>query len=145
MSVPLPVVPDIIMEDSKHPSNEQNIHTPPASDMSSHGRKDDDDDDDDDVASSSELSDLDDQFEGAPQPSFAQDLPMPDAPAIVEPDRYEGGIPIFQPVRFNWICMCQLILFCDDCAFLSALIDVHSTDRVIFHRLWTSSRISKST
>ena len=85
------------MEDAKHAPNEQNIHTPPASDMSSHGRKGDDDE----VASSSELSDLDDQFEGAPQPSFTDDVPMEDASAAVEPDRYEGGIPVFQPVCCN--------------------------------------------
>jgi hypothetical protein len=99
MGVPPPAVEDVIMEDSKPTSNEQNIHTPPASDMSSHDRKGDDDD----AASSSELSDLDDQFEGAPQPSFTQDVPKQDvpkqdAPAIVEPHRYEGGIPVFQPV-----------------------------------------------
>jgi hypothetical protein len=99
MAAPSPAVQGVILEDSKHASNEQNIHTPPASDMSSHGRKGDDDD----AASSSDLSDLDDQFEGAPQPSFTQDAPMEDAPAIVEPDRYEGGIPVFQPVSLNWI------------------------------------------
>lgn len=85
------------MEDSKHPSNDHHMHTPPASDMSSHGRKEDDDD----AASSSELSDLDDRFEDAPQPSFTQDVPMEDIPTTVEPDRYEGGIPIFQPVRYD--------------------------------------------
>lgn len=98
MAVPPHAVQHVALEDSKHVSNEQNMHTPPASDMSSHGRKGDDDDD---AASSSELSDLDEQFEGAPQPAFAQDVPMQDAPAIVEPDRYEGGIPIFQPVCPN--------------------------------------------
>jgi hypothetical protein len=97
MGVPPPAAEDVMMEDSKHTSNEHNIHTPPASDMSSHGRKGDDDD----AASSSELSDLDEQFEGAPQPSFTQDVPMLDAPAIVEPHRYEGGIPVFQPVCPN--------------------------------------------
>ncbi len=96
MAVSPAAVQEGVMEDSKHAPNEQNIHTPPASDMSSHGRKDDDDDD---AASSSELSDLDEQFEGAPQPSFPQDAPMEDAPGVVEPARYEGGIPIFQPVR----------------------------------------------
>ncbi len=99
LAAPPPAVQDVVMEDAKHASNAQNIHTPPASDMSSHGRKGDDDD----AASSSELSDLDDQFEGAPQPSFTQDMPMEDAAATVEPDRYEGGIPIFQPVRPNCI------------------------------------------
>ena len=88
---------DVTIEHSKYASNEQNMHTPPASDMSSHGRKGDEDD----AASSSELSDLDDQFEGEPQPSFAQDVLMQNAPAVVEPDRYEGGIPIFQPVRYK--------------------------------------------
>ena len=95
MAVSPAAVQEFVMEDTKHAPNEQNIHTPPASDMSSHGRKDEDDD----AASSSELSDLDDQFEGAPQPLFTQDVPMEDAPAVVEPARYEGGIPIFQPVR----------------------------------------------
>lgn len=97
---------DVAMEAPKYSSNEQNIHTPPASDMSSHGRKGDEDD----AASSSELSDLDDQFEGEPQPSFAQDVPIQDASAAVEPDRYEGGIPIFQPVRtflpYTYACPC---------------------------------------
>lgn len=101
MAAPPPVMQDVIMEDQKRASNEQNIHTPPASDRSSHGRKDEDDDDD--AGSSSELSDLDDQFEGAPQPSFTQDIPMQDAPASVEPHHYEGGIPIFQPVRSKYI------------------------------------------
>jgi hypothetical protein len=101
MEAPPPHVHDITMEGSKHASNDQNMHTPPASDMSSHDRKEDDDD----AASSSELSELDDQFEGAPQPSFAQDVPMEDAPAVVEPDRYEGGIPIFQPVCPNLPCL----------------------------------------
>ena len=96
MASPSSAKQDTEMRDSKHAPNEQNIHTPPASDMSSHGRKGDDEDDD--AASSSELSDLDDQFEGVPQPSFTQDVPMQDSPAVVEPDRYEGGIPIFQPV-----------------------------------------------
>ena len=98
-AVPSPPPYDVTMEESKHKSNDHHMHTPPASDMSSHGRKEDDDDDD--AASSSELSDLDDQFEGGPQPSFAQDVPMEDVPAIVEPDRYEGGIPIFQPVCYE--------------------------------------------
>jgi hypothetical protein len=99
MASPSSARQDAVTRDSTHAPNEQNIHTPPASDMSSHGRKGDDEDDD--AASSSELSDLDDQFEGVPQPSFTQDVPMQDAPAaaVVEPDHYEGGIPIFQPVR----------------------------------------------
>ncbi len=93
-----PVLHDVTMEDSHHATNAHHMHTPPASDMSSHGRKEDDDDD---AASSSELSDLDDQFEGGPQPSFAQDVPMEDVPTLVEPDRYEGGIPVFQPVCYE--------------------------------------------
>ena len=110
MAAPQSVAQDIIMEDSKHASNEQNIHTPPASDMSSHGRKDEDDD----AASSSELSDLDDQFERVPQPSFVQDVPMEDAPAVVEPDRYEDGIPIFQPVRYDSVSLYHFTyLFCN--------------------------------
>jgi hypothetical protein len=97
-----PAMHDATMADPKHASNEQNIHTPPASDMSSHGRKGDDDDDDDGAASSSILSDLDDQFEEAPQPASAQDVPKEKVPVAVEPDRYDGGIPIFQPVCYFW-------------------------------------------
>ena len=75
--------------------SQQNIHTPPASDRSSHGKAGEEDDKDDEAdvaASSSDLSDLDDQFEADAPP-----------PSKVEPDRYEGGIPIFQPVRHNML------------------------------------------
>ena len=73
-----------------------NMHTPPASDMSSHGRKDDD------AASSSELSDLEDEIEDYTR--FENDLAGAGAGvhiedvAQIEPERYEGGIPIFTPV-----------------------------------------------
>jgi hypothetical protein len=72
------------------------IQTPPASDGSSHGHKDDD------AASSSSLSDLDDmetdmRFEDdiAGTGAGVQD----DVRSDIKPDRYEGGIPIFTPVR----------------------------------------------
>ena len=75
------------------------IQTPPASDGSSRSHKDDD------AASSSSLSDLeedmetDERFEdeigGAGAGAGIEDEGRPD----VKPDRYEGGIPIFTPVR----------------------------------------------
>lgn len=106
MAEPPSVAQEVLMEGSKHASNEQNIHTPPASDMSSYGRKGEDDD----AASSSELSELDDQFERGPQPSFTQDVPMEDANTIVEPNRYEDGIPIFQPVSLI-VCRSIAVVF----------------------------------
>jgi hypothetical protein len=136
-----PAKQDTVMKDSKHASNEQNIHTPPASDMSSHGRKGDDEDDD--GASSSELSDLDDQFEGVPQPSFIQDVPMQDAPAVVEPDRYEGGIPIFQPVRPLNKCL-HRTYYEDGCASLPMRFDRRWTDHLL-SRPWNNLRTSRST
>jgi hypothetical protein len=105
-TAPPPVaLQDVTIGEAHHASNEQNIHTPPASDLSSHGRKGDDDD----AASSSDLSDLDDQFEGGQQPSFVQDEPMGDTSSTVKPDHYEGGIPIFKPVRRNWVAQCFMV------------------------------------
>ena len=72
------------------------IQTPPASDGSSHGHKDDDD-----AASSSSLSDLEDdiesdmRFEDHVNSAGVED----DRRSDIKPDRYEGGIPIFTPVR----------------------------------------------
>ncbi len=97
-----PDLPEVALAlDKEKPSiNENNaavqVHTPPASDQSSHGRRDDD------AMSSSSLSDLDDlendaRFEddstGAGAGVQEEDV------AGVEPDRYEGGVPIFTPVR----------------------------------------------
>jgi hypothetical protein len=77
------------------------IQTPPASDGSSHGHKDDD------AASSSSLSDLEDDME--PDTRFEDDTAgtgtgtgtgvQEDGRSDIKPDRYEGGIPIFTPVR----------------------------------------------
>jgi hypothetical protein len=73
------------------------IQTPPASDGSSHGRKDDD------AASSSSLSDLEDDME--PDTRFEDDITgagagvQDNGRSDIKPDRYEGGIPIFTPVR----------------------------------------------
>ena len=94
--------------DKEHTLHKQNnsashIQTPPASDGSSRGHKDDD------AASSSSLSDLEDDMEpdarfedniagagaGAGAGSGVQD----DGRFEIKPDRYEGGIPIFTPVR----------------------------------------------
>lgn len=102
------------LEMEQPPDKEQGLHninnaashiqTPPASDDSSHGHKDDD------AASSSSLSDLEDDmvsdtrfedhFAGAGAGAGAQD----DGRSDISPDRYEGGIPIFTPVR----CSCPL-------------------------------------
>jgi hypothetical protein len=79
------------------------IQTPPASDGSSHSHKDDD------AASSSSLSDLEEDMEtdarfedeiagagtGAGTGAGIEDKGRSD----IKPDRYEGGIPIFTPVR----------------------------------------------
>ena len=77
------------------------IQTPPASDGSSHSHKDDD------AASSSSLSDLEEDMEtdarfedeiagaGAGTGAGIEEKGRSD----VKPDRYEGGIPIFTPVR----------------------------------------------
>jgi hypothetical protein len=73
------------------------IQTPPASDGSSHSHKDDD------AASSSSLSDLEEdvetdaRFEDGIVGAGAgiEDEGRPD----IKPDHYEGGIPIFTPVR----------------------------------------------
>ena len=82
-------------------SRASHIHTPPASDMSSHGQKDDD------AGSSSSLSDIDDD-------QIEEDIRFEDNTAgartgverdqageflDIKPDHYEGGIPIFTPVR----------------------------------------------
>ena len=73
------------------------IQTPPASDGSSHGHKDDD------AASSSSLSELEDDME--PDPAFEDDIAgagagmQNDGRSDIKPDRHEGGIPIFTPVR----------------------------------------------
>src|SRR5277367_6619494 len=73
------------------------IQTPPASDGSSHSHKDDD------AASSSSLSDLEEDMETdarfedgiAGAGAGIEDEGRSD----IKPDRYEGGIPIFTPVR----------------------------------------------
>jgi hypothetical protein len=88
--------------DKEHiPHNKSNaashIQTPPASDGSSHSHKDDD------AASSSSLSDLEEdvetdaRFEDEVVGAGAdiEDETRPD----IKPNRYEGGIPIFTPVR----------------------------------------------
>ena len=49
------------------------------------------------------------------------DVPMEDATTVVEPDRYEGGIPVFQPVRFNWMHRFQPTSCYCDCILISAL------------------------
>ena len=73
------------------------MHTPPASDQSSHGGRKDDD-----AASSSELSDLEE--EGDAHQTFCYNTtgagPHVQQGEVGEvvPDRYEGGIPIFTPV-----------------------------------------------
>lgn len=75
------------------------IQTPPASDGSSHGHKDDD------AASSSSLSDLEDDME--PDVRFEDNIAgagagvQADRRSDINPDRYEGGIPIFTPVRYS--------------------------------------------
>jgi hypothetical protein len=140
MGVPPPAAEDGLTEGSKHTSNEHNIHTPPASDMSSHGRKGDDDD----AASSSELSDLDEQFEGAPQPPFTQDVPMLDAPAIVEPHRYEGGIPVFQPVCPNGDVSFPLVPLQHDCRLSTTGFNGPCANYPSL-RPWTNFRTSRNT
>ena len=78
------------------------IQTPPASDGSSRGRKDDD------AASSSSLSDLEDDMESDAR--FEDDTTGSGASmqdngrSDIKPDRYEGGIPIFTPVRCSSSC-----------------------------------------
>jgi jmjN domain len=73
------------------------IQTPPASDGSSHSHKDDD------AASSSSLSDLDEDMETDAR--FEDGIVDAGADtederrSDIKPDRYEGGIPIFTPVR----------------------------------------------
>lgn len=88
--------------DKEHTLHKQNnsashIQTPPASDGSSRGHKDDD------AASSSSLSDLEDDME--PDARFEDNIAgagadvQDDGRFEIKPDRYEGGIPIFTPVR----------------------------------------------
>lgn len=99
----IPDLPEVgvILDKDKSLNNEKNaavqIRTPPASDQSSHGHRDDD------AASSSSLSDLeDDMVDGTTfQDEFtsAGTGAQEDRVSEVEPDRYEGGIPIFTPVR----------------------------------------------
>ena len=72
------------------------LHTPPASDMSSLGRKEDD------AASSSSLSDIGDQVEEDTRfedgiAGAGAGIEEVEAPMEIKPDRYEGGIPIFTP------------------------------------------------
>ena len=73
------------------------IQTPPASDGSSHSHKDDD------AASSSSLSDLEEDME--PDARFENEIAgtgigiEDEGRSDIKPDRYEGGIPIFTPVR----------------------------------------------
>lgn len=94
------------------------IQTPPASDGSSHSHKDDD------AASSSSLSDLEEdvvtdiRFEDGITGSGAgiEDEERSD----IKPDRYEGGIPIFTPVRGSSSSPLQSkIIHAIDCLFLS--------------------------
>jgi hypothetical protein len=93
------------------------IQTPPASDGSSHSHKDDD------AASSSSLSDLEDvetdaRFEDGIAGAGAgiEDEGRPD----IKPDRYEGGIPIFTPVRDSSSSPLQSkIIHAIDCPLLS--------------------------
>ena len=78
------------------------IQTPPASDGSSHSHKDDD------AASSSSLSDLEEDMETNAR--FEDEIAGASTSAGIEekgrsdikPDRYEGGIPIFTPVRSSF-------------------------------------------
>jgi hypothetical protein len=129
-------------EESKVANNEQNIHTPPASDRSSHERKDGDDDD---AASSSELSDLDDQFDGAPQPSFAQNASTEGPPPlIVEPARYEGGIPVFQPVCSTSPSPRNAYTPSAGVCFISRLMFPFPSDGLTESRPWTNSKTLKS-
>lgn len=95
------------MEVDHSPDKEQILHntsnaashiqTPPASDGSTHGHKEDD------AASSSSLSDLEDDMDSDAR--FEDEIAgagtgvEDDGRSDIEPDRYEGGIPIFTPVR----------------------------------------------
>jgi hypothetical protein len=89
------------------------VHTPPETDETSHSHKDDD------AASSSSLSDLGDEIDlpgdvlgdlidGEEDTKF-EDAARAGAEAEqfseVKPDRYEGGIPIFQPVYCQFFPM----------------------------------------
>jgi hypothetical protein len=80
------------------------VHTPPETDETSHSHKDD-------AASSSSLSDLGDEMDLAgdvlgleEEDNKFEEAARAGAEAEqfseVKPDRYEGGIPIFQPVCF---------------------------------------------
>ena len=95
------------------------IQTPPASDGSSNSHKDDD------AASSSSLSDLEEDMEadlrfedeiaGAGTGAGIEDKGRSD----VKPDRYEGGIPIFTPVRASSSQLQSKIIYAIDCPLLS--------------------------
>ena len=65
------------------------LHTPPASDMSSHGRKDED------AASSSDLSDLGEEMDAEPQLNNIG--AQHELSNEIKPARFEDGIPIFEP------------------------------------------------
>lgn len=70
------------------------VHTPPTTDEASHK--------DDDAASSSSLSDLGDDIEDEENRMRFEEAARAGAEAEqfseVKPDRYENGVPIFQPV-----------------------------------------------
>lgn len=93
------------------------IQTPPASDGSGHSHKDDD------AASSSSLSDLEEDMEAdarfedeiAGTGTGIEDEGRPD----IKPDRYEGGIPIFTPVRGSFSPLQSKIIPAIDCPLLS--------------------------
>jgi hypothetical protein len=79
------------------PNTASHIQTPPASDGCSHSHKDDD------AASSSSLSDLEEDMETDAR--FEDEIAgagarlQDEGRSDIKPDRYEGGIPIFTPVR----------------------------------------------
>ena len=97
LEVDLPPDKERILQ--SHTNAASHIQTPPASDGSSHGHKDDD------AASSSSLSDLDDDMEADIR--LEDDIAgagagvQEDGRSDIKPDRYEGGVPIFTPVRHS--------------------------------------------
>jgi hypothetical protein len=125
--------PSIEHPETEHsPDKEQGLHnisnaashiqTPPASDGSSHGHKDDD------AASSSSLSDLEDDIESdtrfEDQIAGAGADVQDDGRLDIKADRYEGGIPIFTPVR---------------CSFPLELGTFYTINRLPFCVSWISS------
>ena len=104
--------------EGKYHPNEPSIQTPPASDRSSHGRMDD-------AASSSELSDLDEDFE---DPKIE---PKTEPEPAIEPDRYENGVPVFQPVclvSWKWI-----FLTLADNGSIPRLPEIHDRRQSVWH------------